>query len=327
MHSLLEPFSVRWADTARVARKKAAPQGDLPRLTSIPAARSPASVLKVRLYLVLGGLLLAAAAGLFAAFSWLTYQPPAVKLEDAVPRGQGLASIVAEAFLRGESLPVPVAADVPELPDDAVSLPHTPVEWTGFKRGVIAGTVSELHTFLFYRVEGQAPNTTKTLYQLNVLVAFTDRGTAVLGALPSFQPVIATNLNKSTVYTPDSADNLAPSQTEAIKTWSSAWAKNDSAGMAASAGAPPGFRYLGLGGFESTGVKVLSVTPLNPQSPSADQNFVVRSRVSLLSANGFKTSMDMDLLLKGAGDSRTYVLAWGPAGTGQPKEENVRVKE
>lgn len=313
-----------------MAKKRQPDASSSPRLTAIPAARSSAAVLKVRLILVLGALLLAAAAGVFAAFSYLTFTPPKVDVESFSSRGQGLASMVAVAFLDGQELPVPVAEEVPELPGDLAPLPHTEPQWDGFESGLVGGRFAELHSFSFYRVFNEATlNEVKILYQLDVLVAFTDRGTPVLGALPSFQPVIAGNSGESTLPNEKGASDITAGQLSALETWAQAWAANDPVALSAAAGAGTGYRYLGLGGFESTGVQVLSLAPLTPQASASERTFSARTRVSLRSANGYETSMDMDVLLRGTGDDnvRAYVVAWGPAGSGRPKQEDVRVKE
>lgn len=323
-------MTLEWAETAFVARKNKPEQSGSPRLTAIPAARSSAAVLKVRLFLVLGALIGAALAGVFAAYSYLTFTPPNVDVTQAVPRGEGLASMVAEAYLNGQWLPVPLAEEVPGLTEKPAPLPHTPAKWAGFERGAVAGRTAELHTFYFYRIDGEGtPSETKRLYEMDVLIAFTERGTPVLGAMPSFQPAIATNSGKSTLLSADRLDELTSGQKDALETWAAAWAANDSTALSAVAGAGTGYRYLGLGGFQSTGVRVLSLTPLNSSASAAQKTFSARTRVSLSSANGYETTMDMDVLLRGTGDDnvRAYVIAWGAAGDAVPSEDSIRVKE
>jgi len=313
-----------------VAKKRQSDPSSSPRLTAIPAARSSAAVLKVRLILVLGSLLLAAGAGIFAAYSYITFTPPQVNPDSFEPRGQGLASMVAVAFLNGQELPIPVADEVPELPGELVPLPHTPPQWNTFESGTIRGRYAELHSFSFYRVFNEAtPDEAKILYQLDVLVSFTDRNTPVLGALPSFQPVIAGNSGTSTLPNKDGASDITTGQRNALESWAKAWAANDTEELSTVAGAGTGYRYLGLGGFQSTGVQVLSLALLTPQASAAERTFTARTRVSLVSANGYETSMDMDVLLRGTGDDnvRAYVTAWGPAGSGRPRQEDVRVRE
>lgn len=81
---------------------------------SVPAARSRIDTLKVRRRLILGALLLAAAAGIIATFAWLnSSSTPAASSDNASLQATSLARIVAIDYLSGKPTTVPTAKDVP----------------------------------------------------------------------------------------------------------------------------------------------------------------------------------------------------------------------
>ena len=69
------------------------------RITAVPAKRSSAPILQIRLVLVLGALLLAAAAGVVSTFAWLSLSIPEPDLTKALPQGKSVAEIELEIGL------------------------------------------------------------------------------------------------------------------------------------------------------------------------------------------------------------------------------------
>lgn len=306
--------------------RKDAPAGPVPALTAVPAARSNAAVLRVRVALVLGLLVLAALAGVLSAAAWVTQKPPPPDLSPAIPRGQGIAALVAEAFLAGKDVPIPIAEGVPPLTGSPGPLAHEPPRWSGFSPVRLpSGVRIETHRFVFYRllppVEGDE-SPVRQLNQLTVMVTFDEEngGGAVLGARPSFMPL----------YRPDAAQNTYPGKgvdlpgevIAQLTKWASAWAEADYEELRQLSGdGTPDAAYLSLGGFTATKLVVLNAVP----SGSGPNSWLVRSRISLQGSNGYSTEMDLDLTVEGAPPNPTYVIGWGPAGSGLRDTEDVRV--
>lgn len=287
----------------------------------MPAARSSAAVLQVRIALVLGSLVLAAAAGVFAAFAWFTQEAPKVDLTAALPDGQGLASAVAGAFLNGQPLPVPVAEGLPVW-EASGSLPHDAPYWTGFRTAKLpSGLTMERHRFLFYRLlpaseEGGQP--VRQLNELFVPLVLSNSGTPALGGQPVFRPVAYGDITGTTLY--DTKSTLPPAAADVVKKWAVAWAAGDSTALKTLAGdGTEGVRYIGLGGCQSGDTQILSTLPIDSKT------WVVRARVPVTCANGYKAEMDLDVSVEGAPPNPTYIVGWGPIGTGVQGRDSVRI--
>src|ERR1022692_1741798 len=103
------------------------------RWSALPAARSKAPVLQIRLFVILGALLVAAAAGILSTFAWMNVKPtPATPS----PQATTVSATVASNCLLGQSTVVPVAA-----PDtSSVAAPWTLDSGLGLAPGSPVGT-------------------------------------------------------------------------------------------------------------------------------------------------------------------------------------------
>ena len=78
----------------------------MPRWTALPASRSKAPILQIRLFLVLGALILAAVLGVVSTVAWLNVKPTP---PTPTPVSQSASATVATNYLLGQSTVVPVA--------------------------------------------------------------------------------------------------------------------------------------------------------------------------------------------------------------------------
>lgn len=296
------------------------PSSRLPRLTAVPAARSRAAVLKVRFYVLLGGLFSVAAIGMFSAFAWLTYNPAIPDPTAATPQGQALATIVTEAFLAGEALPVPAAANIALTVGPPVEV-HGPVVWDRFYSFSLAAARMESHRFLFNRrIPDQGGQPAYELMELTVLIAIPADGNPVLAAQPQFAPASWVSSGVVTDYSDIDSPPLPATGRDQIKAWSLAWAAADAEKLKLLTGDPtPGVRYVGLGGYTAEDVIVVSALL------AGEDSYLVRVRLVLKGANESTLEMDMDLTVKSASSGLPNIVGWGPAGSGVLTPADVRV--
>ena len=308
------------------------PNTTLPRLTAIPAARSKAAVLKVRFWLVLSVLLFAAGAGVFAAVSFLTFQPPVVDLEAEKPLGRAVAELAVNDFLSGGEILVPEVRDQNPPTGSAVEV-FGPLVWDRFTKSLLPnGVPVELHTFLVHRslrgptvvdesgatIEGER---TLQLMEVSVLVATPVDTNPAVAARPYMIPAVYSDLDVRTDYSDSTLLKTLPGPAiNQLRAWGSAWARDDSEQLKLLTGdQTPNVRYVGLGGYSLNGMSVISALEFAPDE------FVVRARVGLRSANGSILEMDMDLTITAASSGLPKVVGWGPAGSGLRRPESVRV--
>lgn len=303
-----------------------------PRLTAIPAARSSAPVLKIRLALVLGTLLLAAVAGVFAAVSWVMYQPPVVDLNASVPRGRGLATVTAEAYLLGTLTPVPVVEGLTYRPVDPGAFEISgDIQWDRFSRFTLPSGTFERHSFLFYRVVGTENNRpVLELSEITVLVTVPSSaagpplpGTLALAAAPAVRPLRYRNSAVVADFSDlDGVGALPPTARELLASqWVKAYATDNAELLLRYSGtSDTGFRYVGIGGF-TTDSSLRLITAIDRGGDA----WLVRARVLLVSANGTKAEMDIDVTVADASTGNPKIVAWGPAGSGALAPEAVRI--
>lgn len=280
--------------------------------SAVPAARSSAPLLKVKLWLVLGLLAFLVVLSPLAMIVALTNKPAATPTPVATAPGptftSALAQVAALEFLSGQPYTIPVASGVDTSHGAAtnpggtpISLGATNVIFAGTTPGSLAGTSYEIEHFVY--------SANSKLYHLDVTMIDTDKG-GVLGAQPSLFPanMAPTGSVPALNYTNASNTVAAPPNLQSqVNDWATAYAANDSATLAQLANHPG--TYAGLGGYTVSGTPtVVSVT-------SDGSNYIVR--VSLLlsstSAQGYQTETEYDLLVyPGAG--LPNIVAWGPPG-------------
>jgi len=325
-----EPGVRAGSETKRV-NDRGFPQDGLPKLTAVPAARSRAAVLKVRLYLVLGGLVVTSLIGVFAAVAFLTFDPPVVDVAESKPRGRAVAELSAHDYLFGGALLLPTAPNQEIREGSSVEV-FGPLTWDGFERITLAsGVPAEMHTFLFHRPVRSGGTTDETgalvgqqvsyqLMKLTVLVAVPADGNPVLAARPHFVPAEYREVPVVADYTDLDPQPLPATALEQLRSWATAWATDDAEKLKLLTGdQTPNVRYVGLGGYEFTGMSVIASIPV------AEDAFVVRARLVLAGANGSTLEMDMDLTITAASTGLPNVSGWGPAGSGLTTPADVRV--
>lgn len=293
------------------------------RLTGIPAAparRSSAVVLRNRIWLVVGSVAAMCALSVISLFAWLADAPKPVDPSTYQPQGEGLAEIVAQEYIAGSDLYVPLSGGLDakvHVPapgrSKAAALTVTGLSWAGYTRASLGSTNYEIHRFLL-----TTPAPTKDdpaaqkLLTLSVPIVLSATG-PVLGADPTLGPASASSSKDKFDNTQFPQADVSGPVTQAISDWANAYAADDQHALYTVTGDTQAGTYHGLGGFTVTGVEQRSAVQ---RSGSTGNFLVVRARVHLASANGFTSDSDFDLLIGDYQTSGPHVLAWGPAGAG-----------
>lgn len=140
------------------------------RWTSIPAQRSSAPLLKLRLYAVLGVLVFAGLSGILALFVALgnRAEPVVPTVPRPEPRAQAEASIVAREWIAGQPVSVPVAKDVvvaDQAAGERLAGSADRIAWASYEPRNVSGQCVEFHRFL---VTSVGPAEAKQPYWLYV---------------------------------------------------------------------------------------------------------------------------------------------------------------
>jgi hypothetical protein len=289
-------------------------------LTAIPAQRSSAALVKLKVALILGSAMLAALLGVVSLVAWIAFTPEVPSVEDLLPRGGAHARAVAEDFLAGRKTSVPVAERVGP---DFGAVPGNPMERRG-SFGHTSLTVAEVtpmavktdsgvrefevHRFLVSREE--------RLFWLDITLLLTDEG-PVLGALPSLGPVPAQTKGHLALDYSDLDQAPLPNHYTAVVTaWGTHFAANEpdklwDVVVKDETSDRQLFEYVGLGGFSAGDLQIRSVVGI----PGG--GYLVRVQLLLRpeGADGASVSTEYDLRLTG-NDSSARVVAWGPPGSG-----------
>lgn len=294
-----------------------------PNLTAVPAKRSKAAVLKVRLYLIIGLLLVAALMGVVATVAWVTQKPPDADSFITESLAKGPAEEVAKAWLEGKPIPVGRAANVPdgalskaEGGEGAPTFAYDSLSWDSYETDALSDlTAFEIHKFIVVAPPlDPAADPAPITYTLNVTMLLTD-GKPVLGAAPSLQPYIPADSAYMFDYSTLAKDvTLSNQSAQLLQQWATAFATNDSAQLGLIVADPSKGVYDGIKGFTSGQATSIYAVP------AGEDNLIVRTRVSLVSANGFKTEAEYDVLITQASSGSPHVVAWGPAGSGDSAE-------
>lgn len=318
------------------------------RFTAIPAARSAANVLRVRLVLVFTVLAITCLSGIFAGAAYLTFEPKYVDVYEPVPLARSEATVVAEAFMNGTLYSVSVTANMVETFE---SLKFTkvdkvgPIVWSGFERKTsIVATADthmvELHKFLYMRpVSSVAANgeilESVQLMSLRVLMYIPKvagdgsnslpvpdpRFPPALAALPSIEAEEIFRLGQVVDY---SEFNMDPAQevSDIAVVWANHWAQGDNLGLKKVSGDADvkvtQYRFLG-------GYTVNSLTILGILANTTNTVNLLRIRIVLTGANGSILSTDMDITVTEANTGLPKVSGWGPAGSGVLALEDIRL--
>jgi hypothetical protein len=304
-----------------------------PRWTALPAARSKAPVLQIRLALVLGALVLSACFGIISLFAWLSVKPTP---PTPTPVSASASATVATNYLLGQPTVVPVApvaattAGVQWTLDQTLGLPPNSPVGTRYLYSLVLDK-SGSHSY-GYTITSYGPTGATVDVETDYYVAVTNYGTFVvavpmyltatgpqLAALPSLSPYAPTASGSNTgldYHLQSGFEAPTSPMNDAVQSWAQAYVTGTpslaSIVLAPNIASPD---YQSLSGFKLTSATALGAVP----GSGTDAGYVyVRVRLVILStsANGVSLTMDTDLMLQQTTDQPAYkVVAWGPTGS------------
>ena len=312
--------------------------------SAVPAARSTAPVLKIRLALVLGSLLLAASMGVFATFAWMSAPKNQATASAPVPLAAAFSQAAANDYLRGQSSSLPAIS----IDKSGTTVTHSsaasPSYWPTaplFPTYTLANSPDAFATYAnvpcpYFATNGATctlevhkylVDTPSGLYALYVSVDITHPTNPVLAAAPSLLPLRFDHTHSQFSFltgtsTPVGALRGAGTNSyvnTAISNWAKAFvvadpaALNDLVHSQGQNNAQP--NPLSLRGFNYAGGG-----PVGAFLSSALPNNTIVVQVSLLvsptSAKGVVVRSDYDLVVSDDSGTSAYVSNWGPAGSG-----------
>jgi hypothetical protein len=281
-----------------------------PSWTAVPAARSSAAVLQLRLWAVLGTLVVASLFGLFGGIAWLTNQPEPPPEPTPVPESVGFATDIANAWITGRTTALPVGEGIdPSFgrgagTDQPTPLTDATLAWDRFEvREPLSGRPLEIH---YFTISGNPPR------ELAVTIELTDSG-PVLAAAPSLSPMVLAAPGRTRLdYTDqDSAVQWNDAVTRVAGSWAEAFAADDRVRLLELTGDLEDRVYPGLGGLTAANTEVLGAI----QVPG-EERWIVRIQATFASENGWKATSEWDLLVADPQTASPKVLAWGAGGSG-----------
>jgi len=283
------------------------------RWTAIPAARSSAPVLKVRLWLVLGSLIFAAVCGVLSMVLLLTRkEAPPPEIPPPLPTALGEAWTVANEFTAGRTISVPLAAQMPKTRGTDKSLGVvSSIEWQGYETRKPDGVRSvEYHRFLVTTApaaEGEAPGRRVLVVPMEV----TESGPLLI-ASPSLEPATAPADPPARIDWTDVEEQLTVSDQlkRRVESWATAFLADDRGAIQDVVNDPQQGEYAGIGGLATEKVDVPSFVAL----PNGDA--VARARVTATHPSGWTSEFEWDLLVRNPNQGNPEIVAWGPAGVG-----------
>lgn len=292
----------------------------------IPAQRSSAPLLRIKLRIVLGLLLFAAVTGPLAFLISVSIAGSSSGVIAPVvnPQGEAFGTQIVREYLSGTGVSLPVAEGLdPKLgrPVEPVATQVLSVDFVAVNQAVIAGSSVETFTYTARLVNG-------VTVQVAVPLSYTEQG-PVLVATPSLLPVPEFAERTTTVDVLDWSDQpkISPSIPDATRTavreWAVAYIAGDGAALQRLTGdQDPAARYLGLVGVTLVDVRALRMFPID------DTTSVVRVEVlfSLTGVDGYRSATEFDLLIVDPTLPNPRVQAWGPPGSGptlKPYQNNT----
>lgn len=281
----------------------------MPRWTAIPAARSSAAMLKVRIWLVLGMLGFAALAGVLAFVGSLSQSdPPTPPAPTPVAVATGDATTAAQEYVAGLPITIPIADG---LPADALAgrKPMAGVDhltWEGFSRVDTQGRILEQHRFLLSGTTGQRER--RLVVPMQIV-----GNQGVLAAVPALERVLRpaalpTHFNWSDV---DGQQNPSAPLQAAVSKWATAYLADDRPTLATTTGDLQSRSYVGLGEFTATASAIEAFVPRADKGLS-----LVRVAISATGPGGWTSQLEYDLLVSDADSALPKIVAWGPPGAG-----------
>jgi hypothetical protein len=295
--------------------------------TAVPREFSSPRRFNRRFRLLLGTVLLAAVSGPIGCVAAVANRPQE-ETPTLQPQHADFAAVVANSYLDGQPLPVPVAdglsaaagRDTPNDPNASLAteivpqpIAHTWVISMGadvvtIPVGESSQRVVETHRYLVGAAGGP--------FVLAVPVIQTPGGAPALGAVPAIEPFVPdesaadlASLDWSAAYETDQ-----PSDTlkQRIGEWATAFAADDRRQLLEITGdSRNGVQYVGLGDWQVVGEP--QVGGLFTRSDGAAGTHVEIGLVAVADP-AVTTRVSFDLLVRHADDPLPQIVAWGPAG-------------
>ena len=295
--------------------------------TAVPREFSSPRRFNRRFRLLLGTVLLAAVSGPIGCVAAVANRPQE-ETPTLQPQHADFAAVVANSYLDGQPLPVPVAdglsaaagRDTPNDPNASLAteivpqpIAHTWVISMGadvvtIPVGESSQRIVETHRYLVGAAGGP--------FVLAVPVIQTPGGAPALGAVPAIEPFVPdesaadlASLDWSAAYETDQ-----PSDTlkQRIGEWATAFAADDRRQLLEITGdSRNGVQYVGLGDWQVVGEP--QVGGLFTRSDGAAGTHVEIGLVAVADP-AVTTRVSFDLLVRHADDPLPQVVAWGPAG-------------
>lgn len=288
--------------------------------TAIPAARSSAPVLKIKLWTVLGLLVACALTGptalvVASAAGRNVPAPPSYQTTDST----AVAAQVAADFLAGRTTAVPVAEGVsPDFATGPDGLEVVELTLVGSRSHGDASRSWTVSRFLAQVRAGAGEDDSAVRFLwVDVTTARASNGTPVLVAVPALTPVLPPDTPPDPLDgrdDPTRTTSIPEPVVETVRVWATAFAENRSDELRRLTGDPDAGTYVGLGGFTVQGDPL---TPFAVQSPDGTA-MILRVQVVLVAdgANGYGVMNEYDVLVRRWSTQTPEIVAWGPAGTG-----------
>lgn len=271
--------------------------------------------------LVFGTLVFAALMGVIASAAWVFNRPAPVAPVATQAEGRGIAELTARAWLSNQALPIPAAAAIGSVQKSETAYPVELFAWEGFTTSALpTGLAFEFHYFLFTSptIDAEGKPVRRTL-RITVPIVLTESG-PVLGALPSIDaPALATTTAVQFDYGDLKPRDLPAAAREQLERWATHWAADQRDQLKLLTGDQTGgVEYVGLGGFTVSQVRVINALAFE------GDEWLVRTRLSLVGANEYRTEMDMDVTIGSGSTGLPQIIGWGPAGIGIVSPEQIR---
>ena len=316
--------------------------------TAIPREFSDPRRFTRRFRLILAGVALAAVSGPIGCMAAVANRPVTTPAP-AVARHQDYAAAVAESYLDGQPLPVPVARGLDPgggreaaadrttaLGDDPrpAPIPHSwvipmdsgvaAVPGSGGSGGSGGARRSvETHRFLVGTPSGP--------FVLAVPLVESRNGGPALGALPSIEPFVpdprAADLDPLDWGAAYATARPSAAVQQRVDEWAKAFAADDRRRLLEITGdGRTGVEYVGLGAW-----KLAGEPEVGGLFTRADGTAGTTVELALVAARDRKvtTRVAFDLLVRHAGEALPEIVAWGPAGSAlglTPYQNATRVR-
>jgi hypothetical protein len=265
-------------------------------------------VLKTRLWLVLGFLVVSSLLGIVSFFAWMANQPEPPPEIPPSATATDFASAAAYDWLAGAGTGLPAAEGV-DVTFDGTGEGFAGIEgvsWGGFTPVSEDGRRFELHRFI---LAGDPPQL------LTVTVELTGSG-PVLASEPSLEPFTGVGAPTGPADRSDRDDArfAGDAATRSVSEWATAYAADDRDRLRELTGDLENRVYVGIGGLTAADAEVRSVV----DGPDGTDLF----RVTVTYARGEEWSsvVSYDLLVADSDTANPKVVAWGPAGSGTSLE-------